>query len=224
MYSKSLICGAVAGLMLGVAGLPVQASEAINAQHLKTIETARDLVAYGMENDDSMSLIQAARMYNSVGLFEGKSASREGGTIAADVGSTAEKMSDVLALSVESVLNKAEEFAGDNEMLMGLIEDARAEQSRGAGGLVYVEALAAGETQEFTVNYEMDKIAALYVESDIGSAMNVSVSDASGASICDTPVPVEYTRCEWMADGTGEVSVSIENLADEVQYFVFLTN
>ncbi len=212
------MCTAIAAPQIG------RANQSLNADHLQTIETARSLLGYGVENRDPVALIQAVRMFNSVGLVEGKQAKRVGGTVTSSEDSKTKTMSDVLANSNHNLLHLAAEYAGDNPELLAMIADAEAEQSRGAGGLVYLETVAAGATQDFVVEFDPSETAAIYVESDFGSAMMVSVNDASGNKVCGTPMATEYFRCEWMAGDAGSYTVQIQNADAKPQEYVFLTN
>lgn len=224
MNSRNLCRSSALCILLCASGVTAHANETLNAGHLKTIETARSLIAFGIDNRDAIAMIQAARMFNSVGLVEGRKATRVGGVVSADGVSITEKMSDVLATSIENVLDMAAEYAGDNEELLLIIDDTRAARSRGAGGLIYVEFVEAGKSQDFSVAFDAGKPAAVYIEGDIGSEMSVSISDAAGVKVCGTTVSTEYYRCEWMAEGSGEYAIQIHNDTSSDQDFVFLTN
>ena len=134
---------------------------------------AQDLYAYGLENKDALSVLNAARITGSI---DAKDVERDAETKkiegAEDVADEegAEAPADAAVMYAD-----AKELAGGDDALMGMIEDAMAEGSRGrmGGATRTLKRLRAGHTDIFKVPFYGGSLAEIAI---VGNLMNLLAS------------------------------------------------
>ncbi|MDZ4392953.1 hypothetical protein [Cypionkella sp.] len=172
---------------------------------VKTAELSAQLFAAGLEAGDPLLLIAAAKLRKPL-AFRGEGQA---------------------PLGWEAMLTRAEEMAAGDDVLLGLIDDARAEASKGvaAGPMYRIGALASGRVDKFTgIGFAAGDYAEVYVEAQAETDMNLQVFDSDGRLVCaDTdPSPIAY--CGWTAASGGDVVMQIENAGPLDTGYALMTN
>lgn len=172
---------------------------------VKTAKLSAQLYAAGLEAGDPLLLIAAAKLRKPL-AFRGEGE---------------------VPLGWEQILAAAEDLAADDDVLMGLIGDVRAEASKGvASGPMYnIGKLARGGVDKFPgVGFAAGDYAEVYVEARGDTDLNLRVFDSKGQLVCaDTdPSPIAY--CGWTAAGGAEFVMQVENAGPQDTGYALMTN
>jgi hypothetical protein len=175
------------------------------AEPLTPVQTAAlsaRLYAVGVETADPVLILAAARLRKTLAPEPVARAAEEG---AAGEGEP---------LGWEAMADAAAELAGDDEALIGLIDDLRAEGTKGvASGPVYnIGRLGSGKTDHYrNIDFRGGEYAEVYVEAQSSVDLNLQVTDAKGRLVCaDTDVS-HIAYCGWRPDVAGAFTLSVVN-------------
>lgn len=148
----------------------------------------------------------------SVATFFDKTSDDEG---AADAPVTAEQM-----------FAKATELAGDDDVLLGLIEDAMAEGSRGriGGAVEWLSRLPAGQTDVWEIPFYGNSYAEIAVAGDGDADLDVAVTDENGNVICYDVSYSDRVYCDFTPAWDGYFYVTVQNIGSSRNSYYLLTN
>ena len=163
---------------------------------------AQDLYAYGVENKDAIAVLSAARITGSIGTKDVERDAEdnpiEGAAEVADA-EGAEAPVDAAAMFAT-----AKDLAAGDDAVMGLIEDAMAEGSRGriGGATRTLKRLRAGRTNVFVVPFYGGQLAELAIIGDGDANLDLLVTDENGNTICVDRSYSDKLYCSWTPAGT----------------------
>ncbi|OYU38522.1 MAG: hypothetical protein CFE33_14555 [Pseudorhodobacter sp. PARRP1] len=188
--------------LLAVLALPALAAP---PSGVKVAELSAQLYAAGMQAGDPMLLIAAAKLRKQI-TFRGNGAA---------------------PLGWGAMLAQAETLAANDEALLALIGDVRAESLKGvaSGPMYQIGALARGGIDTFPgMGFATGDYAEIYVEAKTDTDLNLEVRDSTGRVVCvDTdPSPIAY--CGWTPAGAGDVVVQVENAGSQATGYALMTN
>ena len=130
-------------------------------------------------------------------------------------------------VSAEDMLDTALALAPGDPLIEGLVEDQRAQRSKGVvSGQVYsIAEIGAGAEDTYTpLEYEGDSYAEVYVEGQGGTDLNVMVYDSAGRLVCtDTDVSA-IAYCGWRPVSKEAFSVVILNRGATRSAYTLITN
>lgn len=129
----------------------------------------------GVETADPVLMLAAARLRKSI--------APEPVERAADGGEPGTEA----PLGWEAMAQAAEELAEGDDALLGLIDDLRAEGTKGvASGPVYnIGSLSAGKSDNYrNIDFKGGEYAEVYVEAQSSVDLNLTVTDAQGRLVC----------------------------------------
>ena len=146
-----------------------------------TLALAQDLYALGLANKDALTVLTAARLAASVDVKEVEQKKETKGEAVADQPDGVDAPVDVATM-----LASAKELAGEDETLVGLIEDAEAESGRGriGGASSTLSRLPAGQTDVWEIPFYGESYAEVAVLGDGDANLDVLVTDENGNTIC----------------------------------------
>jgi hypothetical protein len=127
----------------------------------------------------------------------------------------------------EDMLAQATELATGDEALLGLIEDARAETTKGvATGPVYnIGALGAGRVDKYPrIAFRGDEYAEVYVEAKSSVDLNLMVLDGQGRLVCSDTDASHIAYCGWRPAESGDYSLVVENKGKASTNYALMTN
>lgn len=227
--TRALVAGALVALAPlamaeehGAANRDIAASSGNGA--VATVALAQSLYAYGLANRDALAVLSAARMMNSVELTDAErkveSSPTEGAT-PGDAEGAAEAPVDAATM-----LATARELAGENEALLGLIEDAEAAGSRGriGGPSRTLSRLNAGYTDVWEVPFHGGALAEVAVLGDGDADLDVIVTDENGNTICYDTSFSDKIYCSWTPLWSGPFYVTVMNVGRVRNSYYLLTN
>lgn len=127
----------------------------------------------------------------------------------------------------EAMLDQAELLAGEDPTLLGLIEDARAETTKGVvSGQVYSNSTirAGGSNTYPPLPFEGGAFAQVYVEGAGTADLNLTIRDAQGRLVCTDTDLSHIAHCGWRPAGTGDFTVTVESRGPAGSAYSLMTN
>ena len=129
-------------------------------------------------------------------------------------------------VTADQMFAKATELAGDDDMLIGLIEDAQAEGSRGriGGAVEWLSRLPAGQTDVWEIPFYGNSYAEIAVAGDGDADLDVAVTDENGNVICYDVSYSDRVYCDWTPAWDGYFYVTVQNMGGSRNSYYLLTN
>ncbi|NTT84698.1 hypothetical protein [Tabrizicola fusiformis] len=182
---------------------------------VKTAQLSAALYATGVEMGDPLLILSAAKLRKTLNPAKG-SLLAEGATPVDDA-----------PLGWEEMLASAETLAEGDDTLLGLIDDVRAESSKGvSSGPVYnIGALGNGGNDTYpVVEFVGGEYAEVYVEAKDATDLNLTVYDAQGRLVCSDTDKSHIAYCGWRPDQTGGFVMKVENNGPQGANYALMTN
>ena len=234
MSMKSPLCGPALGvaLLLGSVSVTLADQSGTNAAQssaeaggaVAQLAMAQDLFSYGVAQSDALSVLVAARIAGSVTTEDGAreivQSPREGADLPEE-GEGADAPADA-----ETMLSVAMDLAGTDAGLIGLIEDARAEGSRGrvGGAVKQLSRLPAGYRDTFNVGFYGGQLAEIAILGDGDADLDLSVLDENGNTICLDRSFSDQLYCSFTPVWTGNFTIVVDNVGRIRNSYYILTN
>ncbi len=182
---------------------------------------AQTLYAIGMANQDPLTVMAAAKLAAGVTLtdvereVERTGAAVDGGTDAADAPKGAAAM-----------FADAKALAGEDETLVGLIEDAEAERARGriGGASRTASDLPGGQSDLFKVPFYGNAYAEVAVVGDGDSPLSVLITDENKNTICAVTGWPDRISCSFTPAWNGYFQIAVQNTGPGTNSYYLLTN
>ncbi|MBA3908395.1 MAG: hypothetical protein C0524_00625 [Rhodobacter sp.] len=129
-------------------------------------------------------------------------------------------------VTAEAMYARAAELAGDDEVILGLIEDAMAEgPRRGIGGAVqWLSRLPAGTTDVWEVPFYGNSYAEVAIVGDGDANLDVALTDENGNVICDDVSWSDKLYCDWTPAWDGYFYVTVQNTGRVRNSYYLMTN
>lgn len=182
---------------------------------VKTAELSGRLFEAGVALQDPLLILSAAKLRKSLNPAPTDRAPDDG-TVAQDS-----------PLDWQQMLDAAAPLAEGDPALSGLIEDIRAESTKGVStGPVYnIGKIANGKTDTYAaVNFIGGEYAEIYVEAKGGADLNLTVLDALGRLVCTDTDKSHIAYCGWRPDTTGNYSIKVENRGPSGVNYALMSN
>lgn len=182
---------------------------------VKTAELSARLYATGLELGDPLLILSAAKLRKTLGLTATPRLP-EGGVADGEQ-----------PLSWQDMLASATDMAADDETLLGLIDDIRAENSKGvSSGPVYnIGNLKNGGNDAYpAVEFIGGEYAEVYVEAKGATDLNLTIYDAKGRLVCSDTDASHIAYCGWRPADTGSFTMKVENHGPQGAKYALMTN
>lgn len=129
-------------------------------------------------------------------------------------------------VTAEAMFAKAKELAADDEAVLGLIDDAMAEGSRGriGGAVEWLSRLPAGQTDVWEIPYYGNSYAEVAIVGDGDANLDVAVTDENGNVICYDVSWSDKLYCDWTPAWDGYFYVTVQNMGGSRNSYYLLTN
>ena len=127
----------------------------------------------------------------------------------------------------QDMLAAAEPLAEGDDTLLGLIDDIRAETTKGvATGPVYnIGKIANGKTDIYgKVDFNGGEYAEVYIEAKGATDLNLTVTDAMGRLVCSDTDKSHIAYCGWRPSKTEGFSIRVENRGPNGVTYALMTN
>lgn len=133
--------------------------------------------------------------------------------------------------SNETLLDEARGMAGDDAVILAMIDDQVAERERGStfaveafdgqGGESWVDA---GDSTMFTRSYSSDTDAVLTLVAAPTADLAVRVVTSQGELVCEGQMRDGAHSCVWPANADADYAIQVSNRADASTSFTIWTN
>ncbi len=194
---------------------PALPAIAETASPVKVAELSARTYAAGVAMGDAVLVLSAARMRKTLALVAGDRAPVEG---VAGAGGP---------LGWEEMLATAETLAAGDAVLLGLIEDARVEASKGvASGPVYnIGSLGDGKGDTYPpIEFRGGEYAEVYVEAKTAANLNLAVYDDAGRLVCSDTDISHIAYCGWTPAKAGIFTLKVDNKGPLAAEYALMTN
>lgn len=188
-----------------------------------TLRVAAELSKYGYANKDALSLIQAARLSKQSGftLEERKKAEIEEMRPAPEGG----KKGGQVSLDPTKLLADAKAMAGDDGVLLALIDDVNSNVRGASGGPRYASSsVNAGGTDVYNITFRGGELAMVIVVGDGDTDLDLYVYDNNGNLIDSDTDYSDDCVCTWTPRWTGNFKIKIVNRGRVYNSYVLRTN
>jgi hypothetical protein len=178
---------------------------------------AQEMFALGMARQDALTVLQAARLAQGVALTAAERLPETTGDAApADTGTPP---------GAADMLRAAEALAGEDDLLLGLLDDALAGQGQDlpASAVRSTGRLAAGANDAWTLAFFGQSYAEVAVAGDGKAPLSLTVRDAGGNAVCIAPVG-PFGLCGFVPAENGYFSIRVQNTGDTATGYDLLTN
>lgn len=195
------------------------AAPAAPAEPLTPVQTAAlsaRLYEAGRAQGDAILVLAAARLRKQLAPAETTGRAAEGGEPGSDAPLTWQDMADTAA-----------DLAADDDTILGLIDDLRAEGTKGVvSGPVYnIGSLGARKTDTYArIDFKGGEYAEVYVEAKSTVDLNLTVLDAQGRLVCADTDRSHIAYCGWRPDATGAFTLKVENRGSAGTGYALMTN
>ena len=130
-------------------------------------------------------------------------------------------------LGWEEMLAAAAALAVGDDVLLGLIEDARAETTKGVvtGPVYNIGSLAGGRSDTYPrIDFKGGEYAEVYVEAKTAVDLNLTVRDAQGRLVCADSDASHIAYCGWRPAENGGYVLLVENKGKAATGYALMTN
>lgn len=182
---------------------------------VKVAELSARLYAVGMAAGDPVLVLSAAKLRKGLAPVAGDRAAVDG---VAGSGTP---------LGWKEMLAEATALAGDDPVLLGLIEDAQVEANKGvASGPVYnIGSLGNGKGDTYPpIEFRGGEYAEVYVEAKAATNLNLWVYDDKGRLVCSDTDISHIAYCGWTPASPGTFTLKVDNKGPVGADYALMTN
>lgn len=192
-------------------------------QSENTLRVAAELSKYGYATKDALSLIQAARLSKQSGftLEARKKAEIEEMRPAPEGG----KKGGQVTLDPEQLLADAQTMAGEDGVLLALIDDVKSNVRGAVGGAKYARSrVSAGGTDVYNISFRAGELAMVMVIGDGDTDLDLYVYDSNGNLIARDADYTDDCIVSWTPRWTGNFRIKIVNRGRVYNQYILRTN
>jgi hypothetical protein len=182
---------------------------------VKVAELSARLYAAGMAAGDPLLVLSAARLRKGLAPVATGRAAVDG------------LAGEGAPLSWEEMLASASELAAGDETVLGLIDDARVETTKGvASGPVYnIGSLGNGNGDTYPpIEFRGGEYAEVYVEARAATNLNLAIYDDKGRLVCSDTDISHIAYCGWTPATPGSFTLKVENKGPVGAEYALMTN
>jgi hypothetical protein len=182
---------------------------------VKVAELSARLYAAGMTAGDPVLVLSSARLRKTLAPVAGERAA-DGGVAGQGA-----------PLSWEEMLAAATALAQDDEVVLGLIEDAKVEATKGvASGPVYnIGSLGNGRGDTYPpIEFRGGEYAEVYVEAKAAVNLNLAIYDDKGRLVCSDTDISHIAYCGWTPAAPGSFTLKVDNKGPAAADYALMTN
>ena len=195
---------------------------AVIPQYQNALRAAAQFSKYGYTYKDALALIQAARLAKTYDFtcVECVKPSTSGGPVC-DI----EKKGSHISLEPSKLLEDAKKLAGDDAVLLALIDDVDRDVRGAVGGPKYANSrVEARDYNVYNVVFRGGEIANVMVIGDGDTDLDLYVYDNNGSLIVKDDDYTDECVCTWIPPRTGSYRIMIVNRGKVYNRYIIHTN
>lgn len=191
-------------------------------QSENTMRLAAEISKFGYANGDALSLIQAARLSKQGGYtYEARAKAETGGKTE---GSGEQKKGQV-SLDPAKLLADAKALAGEDGVLLALIDDVDSNVRGAENGRIYTEdRVLAKDYDIYNISFRGGEPALVMVIGDGDTDLDLYVYDSNGNLVAYDDDYSDNCVCTWTPRWTGKFRIKIVNRGNVYNRYVLTTN
>lgn len=200
------------GLSIATLALPALAE---GPSPVKIAELSARLYAAGVEAGDPLLVLSAAKLRKNLAPVAGERTAVDG---VAGQGAP---------MGWDEMLEAAAGLAAGDEIVLGLIEDARVETLKGvASGPVYnIGSLGNGKGDTYPpIEFRGGEYAEVYVEAKAATNLNLAIYDDKGRLVCSDTDISHIAYCGWTPASAGTFTLKVDNKGPVGADYALMTN
>lgn len=200
------------GLSIATLALPALAE---GPSPVKIAELSARLYAAGIEAGDPLLVLSAAKLRKNLAPVAGERTAVDG---VAGQGAP---------MGWDEMLEAAAGLAAGDEIVLGLIEDARVETLKGvASGPVYnIGSLGNGKGDTYPpIEFRGGEYAEVYVEAKAATNLNLAIYDDKGRLVCSDTDISHIAYCGWTPASAGTFTLKVDNKGPVGADYALMTN
>ena len=200
------------GLSIATLALPALAE---GPSPVKIAELSARLYAAGIEAGDPLLVLSAAKLRKNLAPVAGERTAVDG---VAGQGAP---------MGWDEMLEAAAGLAAGDEIVLGLIEDARVETVKGvASGPVYnIGSLGNGKGDTYPpIEFRGGEYAEVYVEAKAATNLNLAIYDNKGRLVCSDTDISHIAYCGWTPASAGTFTLKVDNKGPVGADYALMTN
>ena len=187
-----------------------------------TLRVAAELSKYGYANKDALSLIQAARISKKAGFVRVDCPKAETG--GKQETSAAGKQGEI-TLDPAKLLADAKTFAGDDGVLLAIIDDVNGNVRGAEGGPKYADSrVLANDYDIYNITFRGGESAIVTVIGDGDTDLDLYVYDNNGNLVDSDTDYSDNCVCVWRPRWTGKFRIKIVNRGNVYNHYLLRTN
>lgn len=182
---------------------------------VKIAELSARLYAAGIEAGDPLLVLSAAKLRKTLAPVAGERTAVDG---VAGQGAP---------MGWDEMLEAAAGLAAGDEIVLGLIEDARVETVKGvASGPVYnIGSLGNGKGDTYPpIEFRGGEYAEVYVEAKAATNLNLAIYDNKGRLVCSDTDISHIAYCGWTPASAGTFTLKVDNKGPVGADYALMTN
>ncbi|WP_374434546.1 hypothetical protein [Tabrizicola sp.] len=182
---------------------------------VKIAELSARLYAAGIEAGDPLLVLSAAKLRKTLAPVAGERTAVDG---VAGQGAP---------MGWDEMLEAAAGLAAGDEIVLGLIEDARVETLKGvASGPVYnIGSLGNGKGDTYPpIEFRGGEYAEVYVEAKAATNLNLAIYDDKGRLVCSDTDISHIAYCGWTPASAGTFTLKVDNKGPVGADYALMTN
>lgn len=188
----------------------------------RTLLMAADLSKYGYANNDALSLIQAARLSKQAGFVCVDCAKET--TARIELAHKGTKNGQI-SLEPTKLLGDAKKIAGNDGILLALIDDVNTNVRGAVGGERYASSsVNAGATDVYNISFRGGELAMVIVVGDGDTDLDLYVYDNNGNLIARDADYTDDCVVTWTPRWTGNFKIKIVNRGRVYNSYILRTN
>ena len=191
-------------------------------QEMKTFMMVSELSNYGYANKDALSLIQAARLSKQTGFTQTPMTKTE---TSGQQNENKGTKHGQLTIEPEKLLDDAKQMAGNDGVLLALIDDVKSNVRGAVGGPKYHEdRVLANDYDVYEVTFRANELARVVVNGDCDTDLDLYIYDNNWNFITKDNDYLDLCICTWTPRWTGKFYIKIVNLGNVYNKYVLQTN
>ena len=182
---------------------------------------AEQLTVYGDQNKEPMALVLAAKIKKANPDSEKKREKKTEGSGKDD------KKADKGADNVDAILARAQGMANGDKTVIAMIDsvkDMESARGRSEGAATHRDRVLARDTDTYALKFNGGERAAVLVNGDHDTDLDLYIYDENGNSICNDQDSTDVMFCEWYPKWTGTFYVKIKNRGSISNIYSLRTN
>ncbi|MDN5788644.1 hypothetical protein [Pseudorhodobacter sp.] len=182
---------------------------------VKTAELSARLFEAGVEAKDPVLILAAAKLRKQVNPEQSERSAIDG------------EAGEGAPLGWQDMLVQAESLAVGDDALVGLIEDVRAETTKGVvmGPIYNIGKLSGGKSDRYPrIDFKGGEYAEVYVEAKSAVDLNLTIKDAQGRLVCSDSDISHIAYCGWRPSESGSYTMEVDNKGGAATSYALMTN